>query len=551
MKAVWRVLGLIVQKQRWLFALGALLSVVVLLSGIALLGVSGWFITAAAAAGIAGVGAVFDVFRPSASIRFLAIGRTAGRYGERLITHDATMRALAGLRVTLLERLVRAPFDRMARLRGAQALNRLMADVDALDAIPLRLVLPVGAGLITLTVAFAGLWWMTGFFGALWVAGIYAALGFVLLIFVARTAFDASRRAERASQAIRSRFIDLIRARNDLAVFGLLEQQAGKVLDADQRARNERRKVFGKERLTGVLLGTGSAIVVGGAMLIGDASIGSGQLTAPMAAILVFAGLALVEVVMPLRRAVAEMGRMADAARRVDWSLSAPDDQTSGKATGVGEEKPVALQLDGITFRHGAAHLPVVEDFSLSVGLGERLALIGPSGRGKSTLLLIMARLLNPERGTVRLLGADISMMAEPDFRNHVTLLLQRSALMAGSVREALAISKPDLTDDEAWRLLDAVGLAETIRNRGGLDYQIGESGHRLSGGEGRRLALARALLRNPDILLLDEVTEGLDPDTAKKVLSGIDDMCPDATIIVAAHRQIERDWALREITVE
>ena len=99
MKAVWRVLGLIVQKQRWLFALGALLSVVVLLSGIALLGVSGWFITAAAAAGIAGVGAVFDVFRPSASIRFLAIGRTAGRYGERLITHDATMRALAGLRV--------------------------------------------------------------------------------------------------------------------------------------------------------------------------------------------------------------------------------------------------------------------------------------------------------------------------------------------------------------------------------------------------------------------------------------------------------------------
>ena len=122
---------------------------------------------------------------------------------------------------------------------------------------------------------------------------------------------------------------------------------------------------------------------------------------------------------------------------------------------------------------------------------------------------------------------------------------------MAGSVREALAISKPDLTDDEVWRVLDAVALAETVRNRGGLDYQIGESGHRLSGGEGRRLALARALLRNPDILLLDEVTEGLDPDTAKKVLAGIDDMCPDATIIVAAHRQIERDWVLREITVE
>ncbi|MDX5381987.1 MAG: ABC transporter, partial [Rhodobacterales bacterium] len=155
MTALWHIFRLILREQPAALLRGAALSFVVLVMGAALLGLSGWFITAAAAAGLAGMGAVFDVFRPSAMVRFLALGRAAARYGERVLTHDATLRALEVLRVQLLGVLVAAPYQRMVRLRGAQAVNRLTADIDALDGVPLRLVLPVVAGLLTQIVSFA------------------------------------------------------------------------------------------------------------------------------------------------------------------------------------------------------------------------------------------------------------------------------------------------------------------------------------------------------------------------------------------------------------
>jgi len=138
MNALWQIFRMILLDQRRALMRGAVLSLAVLLAGIALLGLSGWFITAAAAAGLAGMGAVFDVFRPAAMVRFLALGRTAARYGERLLTHDATLRALTSIRVRLLQATMSAPHDMLVRLRGPQTLNRLMADVDALDGVPLR-----------------------------------------------------------------------------------------------------------------------------------------------------------------------------------------------------------------------------------------------------------------------------------------------------------------------------------------------------------------------------------------------------------------------------
>jgi ATP-binding cassette subfamily C protein CydC len=151
---------LILLDQRSAMLRGAALSVVVLARGAALLGLSGWFITAAAAAGLAGTGAVFDVFRPSAMVRFLALGRAAARYGERMLTHEATLRALESLRLRVLSAHLTAPYPRMIQARGAQALNRLTADIDALDGVPLRLVLPAMAGLAVQVMALIMLWWL-------------------------------------------------------------------------------------------------------------------------------------------------------------------------------------------------------------------------------------------------------------------------------------------------------------------------------------------------------------------------------------------------------
>jgi len=235
MRRLWTIFALIWRQERAALWRGALLSVAVLAAGGALLGLSGWFITAAGAAGLAGIGIAFDVFRPSAGVRLLALGRTAARYGERILTHDATLRALAVLRVRLLQAQARQPLGQLVRLRSSVALNRLTADVDALDGISLRLVLPIGAGLVTLALAWALLAWLVDPAIA---AGVVLGLGLGgagALWRAARITRRDAVLAERATQALRTRVIDLIRARADLVVSGRMAGQRALVDTATAR----------------------------------------------------------------------------------------------------------------------------------------------------------------------------------------------------------------------------------------------------------------------------------------------------------------------------
>ncbi|WP_426033107.1 thiol reductant ABC exporter subunit CydC [Cypionkella sp. TWP1-2-1b2] len=538
MKALWQVFLWIWRDQRIPLLRGALLGVVVLLAGVALLGLSGWFITAAAAAGMAGVGVSFDVFRPSASVRFLALGRTAARYGERVLTHDATLRAFATLRVRLLQSYTRAPYDRLSRLRGPQMLNRLTADIDALDGLPLRLILPLIAGIATQLLTFALLWALVGVGVAATLALGFVGGGAVVLIWAGRAGFAPSRRAELAAQAFRSRVIDLVQARGDLAIYGQLAAQTAAVLAADRRRQAARLAQDRVERRAGLALsclGTGLATV---ALALGMALVQRGQLSPALAALGFFAALALSETVSPLRRAVAELGRMTLAARRVVQGLSAPALQTGQNHTAT------TLRFEAVSHHRPDAARPSLHPLSFSLHPGETLALVGPSGAGKSTALLLAAGLLRPSSGTIWLGDHKLPDWDETALRAQLTLIPQRAALMAGSIRQALSLAAPEADDPSLWAALQAVALDQVIRAKGGLDAQLGPRGAGLSGGEARRLSIARALLRRPAILLLDEPTEGLDTATARDVLHGIRRSLPHAAILTASHRPVELDWA-------
>lgn len=248
MNPLRHVLKLIWREQRRPMLVGAFLGFAVLTMGLALLGLSGWFISAAAFAGLAGSAATFNVFVPSALIRFLAFGRTAARYGERLTTHDATLRALEGLRLHLLRAALVAPLARILTLRGSVALNRLTADVDALDGATLRLALPVTAGLSALLAAFASLWWLVAPTIAMAVVGGWILISGATLALGLRYAGRASRRAETAQQGFRTRMVDLIQARADLAVYGELQAQVAHLMKAEQRRQDDRRKLDRAER---------------------------------------------------------------------------------------------------------------------------------------------------------------------------------------------------------------------------------------------------------------------------------------------------------------
>ena len=537
MKHLRTILTLVWRAERHALLRGALLSATVLAMGAALLGLSGWFITAAAAAGLAGMGAVFDVFRPSAMVRFLALGRAAARYGERLLTHDATLRALQSLRGRVLASYLSAPHDRMLRVRSAQVLNRLTADIDALDGLPLRIALPLLAGVAVLAGAGVMLWWLTGPVLALWVVGAYGLGALVIARAAAQPAVPASRRAEAAAQIFRSRLVDLVRARGDLAVYGRLQAQMGNVQAAEGRRLVVRQSLDRIERRAGMAMSMLVTLIVAGALGLGLWLVQTGTLDAPKAALAVFVALAMAEALVPLRRAVADYGRMADAARRIAGSLATPAQAASVQPIGPG-----ALVIDSVALHRPGSGAAVIDGLSLRVDPGQSVAITGPSGVGKSTLLLAVAGLHPVAAGQITLAGVDLSTCTEADLRAAIATLPQRAALMAGSVRDALHLGAR--ADDPAlWQVLDAVQLADVVRAKGGLDARIGPRGAGLSGGEGRRLALARAVLRRPHLLLLDEPTEGLDDTTARAVLRGIRAYLPDAAILIAAHRPAETDF--------
>lgn len=545
MSDIWHIFRLIWTAQRQALLRGVALCFVVLVMGSLLLGVSGWFITAAAAAGLLGMGAVFDVFSPSAAIRFLALGRTAARYGERMLTHDATLRALETLRLRLLRGLLRLPFNAMARLRGAQAIASLTADIDALDGVPLRLVLPLVAGLGTHVLAVAILWWLVGPALAL-LSGLGWTIGVVLVIWLAAPpAAPLARRAEAAMQAMRARIIDLVRSRDTLAAHGRLGAQADSALEAHARFDALRARLDSVERRTGAAVSVLATLMAGGALWLGAAMVQAGQLDAALAALGFFTMLALAETVAPLRRAVADLGRMAVAARRVRRSLDRAGAARAGRVA-----LPENLRVDGITLARPGGTVALVRDLGFELHPRQTLALTGPSGCGKSTVLQALAGLVPLDAGQIMFGDLPLGDWSEDGLRQHITYLPQRSALMAGSVREALQLARPDASDAELWAVLQAVALADTISPNGGLDMVLGPRGAGLSGGESRRLTLARAVLRRPTLLLLDEPTEGLDDATATKVLAGLRRYLPDAMIVLASHHAREAATADRTIAL-
>ncbi|WP_300582985.1 ATP-binding cassette domain-containing protein [Marivita sp.] len=543
MRSLFQIIRLLLAGERRAFVQGMALSVTVLVMGVALLALSGWFITAAAAAGMIGLGTLFNVFAPSAMVRFLALGRTAARYGERLTTHDATLRALSNLRVRLLRGVLMSPYRQIERLRASVFLNRVTSDIDALDGLALRLVLPGLAGLLVIAVTALAVALLVHPTIAVVILLGYAIGPTLVFLWGKARADKPSRKAQAGMQALRSRVIDLIAMREELIVFGQVRAAQSSVERAADFQSESQSDVERIERETGLWLDITGWAVVASALGIGASLAQAGEITAARAAIGIFAALALSEAVAPVRRALSEIGRMRAAAKRIvpmiNKSRATQRLDVNAKATTLVAEAFAAANH---------TNAPLFDPVSFSVAPGETVALTGRSGCGKSTVLLQAAGHGTPSRGTLKLGGLDVDQIDTELRTRLIAMVPQMHALVAGTIAENLRLAAPAATDAELWAMLEAVQLAETVAQKGGLDAQLGFRGAGLSGGEARRMALARALLRKPKLLLLDEPTEGLDAPLASRVLAGIRATLPDAAILMAAHRPEEVDFADRVV---
>lgn len=526
MRDLFSLFRLIVQLRRKSMMQGVILSIIVLIAGVGLLGLSGWFITSAAAAGLAGVGATFDVFRPSAGVRMLALGRTVARYGERLTTHDATLRVLSAFRVQLLKGILRAEFSEQIKLRGAQALNRLVADVDALDSIPLRLILPVAAALSTALITFVVLWLLTDFWIALPITFGMIAGGLLVGFTGMLRSLSHSAAEEETGQTLRAQIVDVIRARDDLIVYGQIETQKAKLIGQLDQFHAHRKKLDRIDRQTGALLSILLTVLTTYAIWGGYQFVKEGALSPALTALGIFSTLGLFEAIAPLRRSATEMGRMVVAATRVRSNLI--------------DKEP----LPSVQNIRAEVITPLFE-----ASAGETIALVGPSGSGKSTLLNQIAGLIPAETVTVG--GVRPALVDEVDLRNVVGFVPQRIRLFSGTLRDNLSLGVEGVSDQELKSVLQLLKLETLLQERDALDLKLDIHASGLSGGQARRVALGRALLRKPKILLLDEPTEGLDRLTAMEIFTNIRQYLPNALIIFATHSAEEAQRADRIVEIQ
>jgi len=539
MSAVWQIIRTQYRHDRLAFLLGILVSLIPAAAGLLLLGVSGWFITAAALAGLSG--AFLNIFGPSAIIRALAIMRTGGRYGERLLTHEATFRFLAHLRNQVF-----AGFTRHRRRgdRSASLLNRLTVDISALDQVYLRLAVPIAVALAAVIAMV--LWWATisatVLAAGLILLGLWAAL---IVTFVRYPERQNARRSDAALEAMRLRAADLVSGRRDLSIYGGLEGAAQAVAKADRRLQvaeeAEEKRALRLVLLSG-LMGQVSLAVF---LVIAVAGVAAGDFGVAFAAGLVLVVLALPEVVNLLLPGLTRLPRIALAARRAGHLASGPQgssrqgERLSGPAETVVADSVLAFR--SVSFRYPGALRDVVTGTSFQIKPGEVLALAGKSGCGKSTLAGLAARLLTPDSGRILLDGKALSGWADRDLRQKVTVLGQRPYLFNDTVAVNLRIAKPEASDAELWAALEKASLVERIASgANGLHTVLGEGGMGLSGGEQRRLALARAFLTRPQLFILDEMTEGLDEETAEEVLDRFFACRGAAAVLMIAHKKRE-----------
>ncbi|MGG5215423.1 MULTISPECIES: heme ABC transporter ATP-binding protein/permease CydC [Rahnella] len=521
-------------RRHWFrLSLGIILAIVTLLASIGLLTLSGWFLAASAVAGIAGLYS-FNYMLPAAGVRGAAIFRTAGRYAERLVSHDATFRVLAHLRVFTFTKIMPLSPGGIARFRQADLLNRLVADVDTLDHLYLRVISPLVSALVVILLVTFGLSFLD-----VKLALTLGAIMLVLMLLLPVIFYRAGKPAGRELTALRSDYrmqlTSWLQGQSELVVFGAQPRFRQQLNDIERRWMLRQQQ---QAKLTGL----SQAMVIAAAgltvtLMLWLAAGGICQFPQPGAliALFVFTPLAAFEALGPVAAAFQHLGQVIASAQRVSQIIDQPADVTFPTQGPVAAEH-VSLSLQNLNFTYPGQPLPVLKNVTLDVRAGEHIALLGQTGCGKSTLLQLLTRGWDITRGTLEINGHAIGDYDEATLRKMITVVSQRAHVFNTTLRENLRIASPQCTDEQIAEALRQVDLDVLLKNEG-LNAWLGEGGRQLSGGEQRRIGLARALLHDAPLWLLDEPTEGLDAETEQHILALLHKHCQNKTLLLVTHR--------------
>lgn len=544
-------------KAQWLMmTIGLLLSIIALLAGLGLLSLSGWFLSASAIAGLTLVTTqTFNYFTPAGGVRFLSILRTASRYGERLATHQATFKLLTQLRVWAWQKLLPLSASNMQGKRQGEILNRLVSDIDTLDHVYLRLLTPLFSGLFVLVAMFLFVAWFDLQLAIILCTSLLM-LWLVLPILFYFLGRNPGLRQLQSKRHYRVQLLSFIQGYAEISLFSATDRFREQLTQAEQRLLTSQQAMANIMAFSQALLILCHGFIVVAILYIATSGVGEYQPPGAMLAMIGFIALASIEMLLPIASAFQHLSSCVAAATRVNNLINQTPDITFNE-----QSKQVitrgSLTLKNISFSYPSEESNtqrILSNINLTVNAGEKIALLGKTGCGKSTLLSLITREWLPDSGSITIDDIDIDQYSQAALTSGLSVVSQRVYIFSATLRDNLTIAQSnlsqrtfknaaqqkkarDINDKTLLSILNKVGLSTLIKAENPLDIWLGEGGRQLSGGEQRRIGVARAMLHNAPILLLDEPTEGLDKRTEREILKLLFEFAENKTLLMISHR--------------
>lgn len=514
------------------FRLGLLLGALAVGCSVGLMAVSGWLISRASQQP-----PVLYLMVAVTATRAFGMGRAVFRYAERLVSHDAVLRMLADLRVSVYRRLERIAPAGLREHRRGDLLARLVADTDTLQDYWLRWLLPVGTAVLVGSGSVAFTAWLLPEAGAVLAVGLLAA-GVAVPLVSGACARRAERRLAPARGELATRVADLLTGTAELTVAGALEDRKGRTRESDGLLTRIAARGSAAAGLGGGLSALVCGLTVVAAAAVAANAVQDGRLSGVAMAVAVLTPLAAFEAVNGLPLAVQYRQRVRRSAERVYEVIDAPVPVAEPEQPAAAPASPFPLRLTGLTARHPGQERAALRDVELTLEAGRRIAVVGPSGSGKTTLAQVLLRFLDPAEGAYSLGGSDARTLDGDDVRVLVGLCAQDAHIFDSSVRENLRLARTGASEEQLRQALAAARLLEWADGLpDGLDTLVGEHGERISGGQRQRLALARALLADFPVLVLDEPAEHLDLATADALTADLLAATEGRTTVLITHR--------------